>query len=292
MLQQFMDDLVAKIAQKFRDQIISIALFGSVTTKEWYRGKSDIDFIIIIRDKTLKKSIDQYVNGLIISLDRKYDLQLTQTCSTFVTRKNPIVDLFYRIEDSLTFGKPFFVFSIDQIKFELNTIADSQIRFISAVFDPLAIFLAKMKQTGFTIYGEDLIKRISSKPSYLEKVRAAVAPLWILLMSFISFPFDAKFAFKHSAKATLWACEDSLFALDFPLSSITKEFDLIKQIFGESININHVFSTLCARQITNDILVSKGFVAKHIIKTAFFIPKLYWKTAIIRKKHPLWNLIL
>jgi predicted nucleotidyltransferase len=257
-------------------------LFGSAATNEWNRGKSDIDFIVVVKEKNSRKRIEIFINGLIISLDKKYNLELIKTCSTYVKRKNPFVNLFFRIEDAVTFGKPFFVFSLNQIKFEHNTIKDSRINFISLIFDPLVIFLAKMKQTGKTIYGRNLISEISYNATGLEKVRVAFAPFWVLVMSIISFPFDENFSLKHSIKATLWACEDILFALDCPLSSVTKEVALIKKIFGTTIDLDHVLLSMKIKQLNRDFYFTKGFIAKHIIKTTLFIIKLYWKTTIIK----------
>jgi predicted nucleotidyltransferase len=282
---QFVKNLVSSIIQEYNDEIVSIALFGSAATQEWKKGKSDVDFIVVIKNEKRRKKVEDSINNILIRLDKKHDLKLVQTCSTFVKHRNPLVNFLYRIEDAVTFGKPFFVFSLDQIKFENETIADARIRFISAVFDPLIIFLAKMKQTGVTIYGQNLIKRIHYHASFLKKIRIAMAPLWVLLMGLISFPLDEKFALKHSVKATLWACEDSLFALDRPLSNTYKEANMIMDIFGESINITHLKRTLILKQTGNqESIISKGFVAKHILQTTSFIFHLYYQTSLLVKK--------
>jgi predicted nucleotidyltransferase len=284
-LEQFLNDLVKLMILEYRDEIVSILLFGSAATKDWKKGKSDIDLVIVIKHQNLRKKVEDTTNNIIIKLDRKHNLELTQTCSSYVKHRNPFVNLLYRVEDALTFGKPFFVFSIDQIFFEKSTIADKRISFISAVFDPLTIFLAKMKQTGITIYGQNLINDINYKASPIKKIRISIAPLWIFVMSLISFPLDEKFSLRHSIKATLWACEDSLFALNCPLSNVANEVNRIKDIFGKSINCEHLETTLSLKQRTyKKTIMPKGFTALYLVKTIRFILNLYYQTIKVAKR--------
>lgn len=284
MLKQFLKDLVSEMVQEFNDEIVSMALFGSGATKEWIKGKSDIDFIVVIKDEKLKKKVEDSIDQILIKVDKKHNLKLTQTCCTFIKHKNPLVNFLYRLEYILTFGKPFFVFSVKELEFEKGTIANAQVRFITSIFDPLVIFLAKMKQTGVTIYGQNLIEKINYTVTPLEKVRIAIAPLWIVFMSIISFPLDHQFALSHAIKSTLWACEDSLFAMDQSLSSTKDEIQLILDIFGENINIEHLNLTLELKKKTIEKTTSKGFVAKYILNTIGFILKLYFKTGDANKK--------
>jgi hypothetical protein len=241
----------------------------------------------VTKNGSLKKKVEISTNNILQQLDRKHKLKLTQTCSTFARHRNPFVNLLYRIEESLTFGKPFFIFSLNQIEFGKGTIADSRIRFISAIFDPLIIFLAKMKQTGVTIYGQNLIERIRYQATILEKIRIAIAPLWILLMSLLSFAVDDRFALRHSVKATLWACEDSLFALNRSLSTAENEANMIVGIFDERIHTNHLRLTLMLKRKTDDLVLSKSFAARYIVDTIFFILHLYYKTILESRKRPI-----
>lgn len=280
LLSRFFKELTSEIVTRFNDEIISIALFGSVATGEWVKGKSDVDFIVVIKKGALREAVEDYVNSLLLKFDQKYDLSLTRTCSIFAHQKNPIINLMYRIESLLMFGKPFYVFSIDQMRLEKGTVADAKIRFITAIFDPLSIFLAKMKQTGVTIYGENLIERIRFSNSKIVKTRVALAPLWILVMGILSLPLDKMFALKHSMKATIWACEDVLFAMDIPLSTYKEEIYTLEKILDKNNNIslNHAKRTIALRNhLTKENEINKGFVAKYTLDTLFFIIDIYYK---------------
>lgn len=284
-LKLFFKDLVSDVVNKFGDEIVSIALFGSSATREWVKGKSDVDFIVVIKDLKKKKKVEDAIDQILFKVDKKHGLKLAQTCCTFIKHKNPIVNFLYRLEFILTFGKPFFVFPIKELEFEKGTIANAQVKFITSIFDPLVIFLAKMKQTGITIYGQNLIEKIDYNVTALEKVRIAIAPLWILFMSVISFPLDHNFSLSHASKATLWACEDSLFALNRPLSSTKVERQMLLEIFGNIIKFEHLDQTLALKKEKNQKTITKGFVAKYILNTIYFISKLYFHTIEVNKKN-------
>ena len=286
--QKFLDDFVSGLTKEYGTELVSIALFGSAATGEWVLGRSDIDLIIVIGHESLRGTVEDYINNLILELDRKHGLQLSQTCSVFARHNNFIINFFHKTEGLLMFGKPFYVFPLDQIAFEKGTVSDAKIRFVTGVFDPLSIFLAKMKYTGITLYGQNLIAKIRFSNSPLTKIRVALAPLWLVAMSLLSFPFDESFALKHSMKATVWASEDMLFALDIPLSSMAQEVQTFIEIFAKNktINVDHLIKTVSYRsRKTSDIHLSRGFVAKYILSTILFILTLYYETILaIRRR--------
>jgi len=82
-LKSFLDELVSKLVKEYPDEIVSFVLFGSATTGEWIRGKSDIDCIVIIKNKKLNEQIEKYLTKLLFTLDAKYDLKLSETCTSF-----------------------------------------------------------------------------------------------------------------------------------------------------------------------------------------------------------------
>ena len=82
-LKSFLDELVSELIKEYPDEIVSFVLFGSATTGEWIRGKSDIDCIVIIKNKKLNEEIEQYLNRLLFDLDTKYDLKLSDTCTSY-----------------------------------------------------------------------------------------------------------------------------------------------------------------------------------------------------------------
>jgi predicted nucleotidyltransferase len=249
-LRNFLELLINAAESKFSGELVSIALFGSATTEEWVRGRSDIDFIVVVRRRDSRRSVEDYLNRLLLELDQNLGLGLRDSCSTYRQRRNPILRLVDRIEDWFTFGRPFYVLSLDQLNFDKGTIDDLRIKVMSLMFNSLSIFAAKIKMTGATVYGEDLIQKLTLAPSRSDKVKAAMAPLWILLISFVTLSFDPAFSMQHAVKATVWACEDVLFALDEPLSSTKEEFAKVQSLFRRSgwIDFDHLDRTLSYKQ--------------------------------------------
>lgn len=277
-LQQAFGELVVALTRKYGNQLLSIVVFGSATTGDWIRGKSDIDFIIVVNDKRKKKEVENFTNDLLVRLSTKYDLRLTQTSSAFRKTRNPVLNAVFSIESFMTFGKPFFVLAKDQIKADRGEIRDAKIMLVTSIFDSIAIFATKLKQTGCTIYGEDILKELNINRSTTEKMKALMAPLWLILMSFAVFPLDASLALDHSIKATLWACEDALFYLDQNLSSMKNEILVLEKILSDRglIKFDHAEQALKLRlERREGMKIEKGQVARFLLRTSFFVRSLY-----------------
>lgn len=277
-LQQAFQELTIALVKKYDNQIKSIVVFGSATTGEWIRGKSDVDFIIVTDSTTNRKEVENFANKVLTEIDTRHNLKLKQTCSSFKKSQNIALNAISAIESFMTFGKPFFVLSENQIDTVKGRIRDARIEFVTSIFDSIAIFAAKIKETGSTIYGEDLIKELHVTRSATEKAKAMLAPFWLALMSFAIFPIDPKLALGHSVKATLWACEDSLFYLDQKLSSTTNEVKMLRKILSHSNNpsFEHLELAIMLRpSLRAGVRIEKGPIARFLLNTPIFILTLY-----------------
>lgn len=282
-LKQFMEEMVAKLNAKYPDEIISFVLFGSATTGEWIRGKSDIDCIVIIKDKKQCQEIEKFLNQLLLDLDVKYDLKLAETCTSYKKTENLALDFIFKTENKMMFGRPFYVVSKDQLdlkgfKIRKNLKVEIGTRTIAS----LGLFLQRIKNTGVVLYGKDIRKEIPKSVPAIEKVKASFNAMLLLMMSFVIFPFSPKSAFSHAVKANFWACDDVLFALDMPLSTTKQEVKEICSIFGKSeIDSEHLFQSLEYKKTKDDMKLQKRFVLRYMIKSTKFVYGLYAVT--IRK---------
>lgn len=271
-------ELTLALLEEYNDQILSIVVFGSGTTGDWIRGKSDVDFIIVTSDMTNRREVENFTNRVLMEISLKHDLRLNQTCSAFKKTDNPFINTISIIESFMTFGKPFFVLSKDQIDTIKGKIKDSRIQFVTSIFDSIAVFAAKIKQTGSTIYGENLIKELYVNRSTVEKIKAMIAPAWLVLVSFIVFPIDAKLALSHSTKATFWACEDALFFLEHDLSSIDNEIRTLNKLLQNdcSVQFSHVREAIKLKpMLKSGIKIEKGLIIRFLYQTPLFIKALY-----------------
>lgn len=278
-----MEDLVSDLVEKYPQEIVSFILFGSATTGEWIRGKSDIDCIVIIKNKKLCEEIEDNLHKILLQLDSKYDLKLTETCTSYKKTNNLALDLIFKTENKMMFGQPFFVVAEDQLDLRRFTIRkDLAVEIGTRTIASLGLFLQRIKNTGIILYGKDIRKEIPKSVPTIEKIKASFNAMLLLMMSFIIFPYSPRSAFSHAVKANFWACDDVLFALDKPLSTTKKEVKEICSIFDKSeIDVDHLLLSLEYKKTKDDMKMKKGFVFGYILKSTKFVYGLYAVT--IRK---------
>jgi hypothetical protein len=276
-LKLFLDELVSNLVKDYPDEIVSFVLFGSATTGEWIRGKSDIDCIIIIKNKKLNEQIEEYLLQLLFTLDAKYDLKLSDTCTSFKKTNNPALDLIFKTENKMMFGQPFYVVAQDQLNLkEFKIRKDLKTELGARTIASLGLFLHRIKNTGIILYGKDIRKDIPNTVPAIEKVKASFNAMLLLMMSFIIFPYSSKSAFSHAVKANFWACNDVLFAFDKPLSNTKQEVKEICSIFDISeIDLNHLMLSLEYKKTKDDMNMNKLFVMLYMLKTTKFVYGLY-----------------
>lgn len=276
-LKSFLDELVSKLIKEYPDEIVSFVLFGSATTGEWIRGKSDIDCIVIIQNKKLNEQIEKYLLQLLFVLDAKYNLKLSDTCTSYKKTDNLALNLIFKTENKMMFGQPFYVVAQDQLNLkEFNIKKDLKTDLGARTIASLGLFLQRIKNTGVILYGKDIRNEIPKTVPVIEKVKASFNAMLLLMMSFVIFPYSPKSAFSHAVKANFWACDDVLFALDKPLSTTKQEVKEICTIFNESeIDSNHLMLSMEYKKTKDTMKIKKLFVILYMLKSTKFVYGLY-----------------
>ena len=279
-LKKFMDELVQDLVKKYRSEIVSFILFGSATTGEWIRGKSDIDCIIVIKTKKLCSQVEEYLNKKMIELDSKYQLRLADTCTTHKKTNNLALDFIFKTESKMMFGKPFYVVAEEQLDFKEFLIRkDIKVEIGTRTIASFGLFLKRIKNTGIILYGKDYRNQIPKTMPSIEKVKASFNAMLVLMMSYVILPLSLKSAFSHAIKANFWACDDVLFAFDMPLSTTKKEIQEICNIFGKSeIDSNHLWKSLEYKNFQGKMELQWGFVLRYVWKSTRFVYGLYART--------------
>lgn len=264
---------------RYPKEIVSFVLFGSATTGEWVRGKSDIDCIVIIKNKKLCHNVENYLNQILLELDAKYDLKLSETCTLYKKSGNLALDIIFKTENKMMFGQPFYVVSEDQIDLKGFKIRkDLKVELGTRTIASLGLFLQRIKNTGVILHGKDIRQEIPDTVPKLEKIKAFFNAILLLAVSFIILPFSPRQAFSHAIKANFWACDDVLFALDMPLSNTKQEIKEICSIFGKSeIDLDHLYQSLKYKKTKDTIDIGSGFALRYILKTTKFVYTLYGK---------------
>ena len=274
-----MEELVNNLVLKYPKEIVSFILFGSATTGEWIQGKSDIDCIVVIKTKKKCQEMEDYLNRRLVELDSKYQLQLAETCTTHKKTNNLALDLIFKTESKMMFGKPFYVVAEDQLDFKEFLIKkDIKVEIGTRTIASFGLFLKRIKNTGIILYGKDYRNQIPKKMPPIEKVKASFNAMLLLMMSYVIFPFNIKSAFSHAVKANFWACDDVLFAFDRPLSTTREEIKELFSIFDESeIDAAHLQNSLKYKNEKDRMNLQKSFVFKYMLKSTKFVYLLYAK---------------
>ena len=272
-----MDEFVSKLVKDYPGEIVSFVLFGSATTGEWIRGKSDIDCIVIIKNKKLCNEIEKYLARSLLLLDAKYGLELSETCTLYKKTDNPALDLIFKTENKMMFGQPFYVVAQDQLDLRgFKVRKDFKAEIGTRTIASIGLFLQRIKNTGVIMYGKDIRKEIPKTVPAIEKVKASFNAMLLLMMGFVIFPYSSKSAFSHAVKANFWACDDVLFALDKPLSTTKQEVKEICSIFGKSeIDSEHLVQSLEYKKTKDNMDLSKEFVLRYMLKSTKFVYGLY-----------------
>ena len=239
--------------------------------------KSDIDCIVIIKNKKLNEQIEKYLTKLLFTLDVKYDLKLSETCTSYKKTDNLALNLIFKTENKMMFGQPFYVVAQDQLNLkEFKIRKDLKSDLAAKTIASLGLFLQRIKNTGVILYGKDIRKEIPKTVPTIEKVKASFNAMLLLMMSFIIFPYSPKSAFSHAVKANFWACNDVLFALDKPLSTTKQEVKEICSIFGKSeIDSNHLMLSMEYKKTKDTLKINKIFVMLYMLKSTKFVYGLY-----------------
>ena len=287
-LSKLIEELVEQVTTRYKNQIISIVLFGSATTSEWVRGKSDIDCIILIKNNKFTKEIEQFLYETLLNLDKKYDLMLSDTCTVYKRTQNHLLNAVLKIEEFSMFGKPFYVLSEDQIDIRharITAMDDLKIYVGTHVVASVNLFFHRIQSTGKILYGKDITKEFPSTIPGLEKFKASFNAVLLLMASLVIFPIDPKFAFQHAVKANFWACDNVLFALERPLSNTESEINEIKEIFSDAtaknaeiIDMDHLQASLQYKKHKEFSNLSRNFIFRYIVKTVKFVMTLYIMT--------------
>lgn len=283
-LNRLLDELVWQVTSRYRKNITSIVLFGSATISEWIRGKSDIDCIVLVNDKNLTKEIERFLYDRLLELDKKYDLLLSETCTSYKKTQNQILNIVLKAEQFSMFGRPFYVLAEDQIDIpnaRIVALDDLKIYVGTHVLASINLFFHRIKSTGNVLYGKDITKDFPTKIPGLEKFKASLNALLLLMMSAVIFPIDFRFAFQHAVKANFWACDNALFALEKPLSNTESEINQIEEMFldsGKYVMVkNHLQRSLQHKRDSNKDH-SRWFVLKYMLNTTKFVFMLYFMT--------------
>lgn len=235
----------------------------------WVRGESDVDFIVVVKNKQSKKQVEKFFGRLLEKLDKKHNLQLEKATTNRKSR-GAVVNFVFRLESSAFLGVPFYVVSQDEFELSRNRVNSTKMKFLATFVGSLNTFLVSLRRTALTIYGKNLLQDIKTYMSFSDKVRLFVQQMWIMAMAFLLLDFDKKLALKHAVKASLYEEEFFLLMRHLKIHGYKKDTDLFKEHMDKK-DASHLSKALSYRKSYNQINPAKDDVRKFLHDTMSFI---------------------
>lgn len=277
-MQKFMRSFVADFRKavensNYKDDIVSVVLFGSAARGSFVKGHSDVDIIVITKDGRSKEEIQDYMRSLVSRLNKKHNLFLEKTCSDEKKFNNAVLNTVLRMESFFLWGVPIYV--LPQTEFDLvkKRVKDPKIWVLVEFLGSLNQFLASLKNTAVTIYGENLIKEIRDvNLSMFDRVKLTLQPYYLLFLSLLIVAFDARLAMRHAIKACLMESESDLMWLNEKIGSYQKDEHLYEKLFtGKDFEIRHLRKTMELRAHAHKMDVKKSQAFDYIVESYRFV---------------------
>lgn len=250
-MQKFMRSFVADFRKavensNYKDDIVSVVLFGSAARGSFVKGHSDVDIIVVTKDGRSREGIQDYMRSLVSRLNKKHNLFLEKTCSDERKFNNLVLDALLRVESFFLWGVPIYV--LPQTEFDLfkKKVKTPKLWILVTFIGTLSEFLAGLRDTAIVIYGENLLDEIKDvRFSMFDKVKLTLEPYYLLLLATLVVAFDAKFAAKHAIKACLLESEIDLIWLNEKIGSYKQDQKVYEKIFrGRGVEIEHLKKTM------------------------------------------------
>lgn len=204
----FLKEFVQKLTRKYEQELDFILLFGSAARGQFVLGKSDVDLIIQVKDKSKVKEIEVFAEKLFWELDKKHGTMLEKVCSTGVG-KNLLENGLKAIEKQTRLYKPFEVFGPKDIDWNKGMIKRLDLMPGAILVASQLTLLYKMKYEGKILFGRDIRKEINPRFTKWEKLKAIWVPQSISFASiFLAFLLPKK-AVNYATKAIFYEVESA-----------------------------------------------------------------------------------
>ncbi|MBI4018127.1 MAG: nucleotidyltransferase domain-containing protein [Candidatus Aenigmarchaeota archaeon] len=272
-IQHFLFDLKREIVRsKVRKDIVSVVLIGSAARGDWVRGKSDVDFLVVARSGKAKGKVGYFFRKTLQKLNRKHQLRLEESCTDRKKFHNAILNEVLRLESGFLFGVPYYVISQEDFDLAKRKVSDRRVWLMMTFVGSLSSFLRSIKQTGRTVYGEDLVKEIrSARLGFSDRVKIFLVPYYILGLGFLSL-HDGKSAINHAIKACLLECDDDLMLLEKRLGSYERDEKLYEKLFSRlPSNTAHIRKCIRYRKDFSRINPSLSETLSFLFRSLFFV---------------------
>ncbi|MBI2970868.1 MAG: nucleotidyltransferase domain-containing protein [Candidatus Aenigmarchaeota archaeon] len=255
---------------RFRNDIVSVVLLGSGARGDWIRGESDIDFIVVVKDRRMKRPVAAFLWKLVKKLDRKHKLRLNLSDKTY---NSILLNAIMKVEAFFLQRVPLYVLAEEEFDLVNRKIREPRIWFIATVIGSLPQFLLNLKHTGKTMYGKDLLKDIRVSFGLLDELKIILIPYYYLGLAALLLPFSPKQAAQHAIKACLLETDDELLLLHRKLGSYRRDEQLYERLFRGSPTIQHIRKCLRYRRMLSRKIIGYEEATEFVLDSARFVAR-------------------
>lgn len=222
---QKIQDYVWEFIYEFRDAVVKemgekidfIIIYGSSVRREFVPGKSDVDIIFQIFNKSDKAFVEKRSAELFWMIASRFpELGFEKSLSVSKTKKRDgLTRVLEKLEQSSFLYVPVFVFvkgEIDWVNGELHT-DNPIIKMGQSLLIPQRSVFLRFKQEGEVLYGHDVRDEIQIKLTLMDRLRLGAAPQLLSLIGLMISPLAPKKATGYAVKALLYQIDSLLTAV-------------------------------------------------------------------------------
>jgi len=193
-LHLYLDKIQSLVSEKYENSVVSLILFGSLTSNKLKKSFStDVDLIIVVKD-TCSQKMKSEINGKIQAIEKQF--LVSYSSNGFFSGIQKVTGMF--VNQFVCYYSDFMYRRFHRV-FRVN-------RFISSILAPQNSVWFSLKNNYQILLGEDLIKQWITKPylTQLDNTRSFLMN-WILSIGATLLCIFNSNALKFSMEAIKWS---------------------------------------------------------------------------------------
>ena len=218
-------EIVWRFIYEFRDAVVKelkekidfIIIYGSAVRGEFVPGKSDVDIVIQILNKSHKQAFEKRATELFWrSADKYPELKFEKSLSVSHQKKrNKVTEILEKLEQSSFLYVPVFIFVKGEINWKKGELVSDNplIKLGQNLLIPQHSVFLRFKQEGEVLFGRNIKKEIKAKLTTMDRLRIGLAPQLLSLIAFLISWIAPKKARGYAVKALLYQVDSLLTAI-------------------------------------------------------------------------------
>jgi predicted nucleotidyltransferase len=177
---EFIHAFKDEVARQAGDKIDFMILYGSAARGEFAPGKSDVDIVIQVFEKSDKLLIQNLATEIFWKMARQFPELLFPESLSIADNKPSFIDkLLAKAEQKSFLYVPVFVFAKNDIDWKHGCLHtdNALVNIGKHLLIPQRSVFLRFKEEGVILYGRDVRQEIEARLTVLDRLRSGAAPL-------------------------------------------------------------------------------------------------------------------